>query len=205
MEDDQSTIIEQDARHTLVGDVERGSLAAEEEVCRRHRGVMRRVINRYANNPADAEDWLSMSWVVALPKLRQGELRNPAALGSFLCGIARRVAAGQLRKRCHQVMQYTPEECEEELTAEDALETISRWQLIERTRQLVAELPMARDRAVLERCLFAGEDHQVVASELGVDASAFSKILHRAIKRLRALAEESGLGANVREYLRDLP
>ncbi|MEM9383948.1 MAG: sigma-70 family RNA polymerase sigma factor [Pseudomonadota bacterium] len=187
--------------HTLVDAVRNGCLRAETEIHRRYNGAMRRALSRYVDNPMDGEDWLNSAWVIALTKLREGKLREPKALPGFLCGIARRVALGELRQRWRQTLRIAPEELETTLADVDASDVVAGHELVELTQGLLEDLTVDRDRELLGRCFFLDEDRDTVAATLQLDASVFSKTLHRARKRLWAAAERANAANTLREYM----
>ena len=71
---------------------------AEAEAYVRYDKRLRGAVARYARCEADIDDWVSIAWLTALPKLRAGALDKPESLGGFLMSVTRRVAIGELRK-----------------------------------------------------------------------------------------------------------
>ncbi|MEM9388478.1 MAG: sigma-70 family RNA polymerase sigma factor [Pseudomonadota bacterium] len=186
---------------TLVAAVAAGSRRAESEIYRRYNSSMQNSLRRYANNPMDGEDWLSASWVVALTKLRAGALRQPEALPGFLCGVARRVAAGELRRCWNHALRLPNEELETLALEDDTSSVAAARELVEISERLVEDMPVPRDRELLRRCYLQDEDRESVAADLDLEATAFSKTLHRARKRLWAKAETTNTAGSLRAYL----
>ena len=64
-------------------------------------------------------------------------------------------------------------------------------------RQVLTELPTARDREILSRFYLAEQDRTTICAELGLAADHFKRVLFRARQRYRALFEArvASLGA----------
>ena len=84
---------------SLVKRITMGDRHAEDEVWRRYSPALKSTLRAFTRCPADVDDWLSMVWMQALPKLRAGRLRKPSALRGFLKVIAKRVARRDLERR----------------------------------------------------------------------------------------------------------
>jgi RNA polymerase sigma factor (sigma-70 family) len=185
----------------LVAAVVNGCPEAEAAMCRHYEAPMRRALARYADSPADAEDWLNTSWIVALTKIREGDLLEPASLCGYLCGIARRVALGALRQRWRQDITLAPDELDAHRDQEDVYRAICGGELVELTQRLIQRLSRERDRRVFEGCFFAVGDKGEVAASLELDATQLSRVLYRARQRLWDAAEHAGVASSLRELL----
>ncbi len=203
MEDKHTPANKHNSQAAIVAGVLNGCPHAEAQMCRRYEQSMRRVLARYADNPADADDWLNSSWVIALTKIRQGDLRDPDCLAGFLCGIARRVAAGALRQRWHRDTRPASEELDSRCSEEDIYRTISSRELVELTKGLVDQLSVERDRQLFDSCFFQGRDKRQVAATMDMDPDHLGKVLYRARQRLWAAAEQAGMANSLRELLND--
>ncbi len=168
-------------------------------MCRRYEPSMRAVIRRYTNNPMDAEDWLNTSWVIALTKIRDGQLRVPEALAGFLCGVARRVAAGELRQRWRRDVPSGPEELENLGGQLDTQRTAAARELAELTHGLLNHLTVERDRQMLDRCFFGGEEESQVGVDLQLNPTQFGKVLYRARQRLWRAAGQGDMSGSLKE------
>ena len=87
--------------HDLTQRIADGDLSAEDEAYRRYNDKLRRNVARLAGCEADIDDWVSLAWLTALPKLRKGCLQKPESLGAFLGAIARKVAFPALTNRAN--------------------------------------------------------------------------------------------------------
>ena len=75
-----------------------GGREAEDELARRYRRGVLIIVKRLVRNPADAEDLVHETFIVALEKIRRGELREPDRLSGFMSSIARNLALSHSRK-----------------------------------------------------------------------------------------------------------
>lgn len=82
--------------HELVARVRAGELDAYEGIMRRHNQRLYRLARSIVTADAEAMDILQESWITAYERLN--ELREPAALGSWLGRIVRNAALMHLRK-----------------------------------------------------------------------------------------------------------
>jgi RNA polymerase sigma-70 factor (ECF subfamily) len=74
-------------------------------------------------------------------------------------------------------------------------ESVSRDQVRDAVRALLAELPVPRDREILLRYYLEDEDKESICAGLGIDSAHFNRVLFRAKQRfaeLVARAEQRG-------------
>lgn len=158
--------------------------AAFAELVRRHGPVVYRVCGRLV--PAHAEDAFQAVFLVLA--CRVGAVRNPAAVGGWLAGVAGRVAA-QLRRAEHRRGVH------ERYAARSAARDDARPDAGDLAAVLDAELarlpPDLRDPLVL--CLVSGRTHEQAAAALGVSARTLRRRLDRARSVLRARLEGRGV------------
>jgi DNA-directed RNA polymerase specialized sigma24 family protein len=64
---------------------------------------------------------------------------------------------------------------------------VSRAQNTKLVRQLLNELPVERDRELLERLYVQDQDKEEICQALGLDSLHFNRVLHRAKQRFRQL------------------
>ncbi len=159
-----------------------GDPAAEAELCRR---FARRALLyglRHLGNSAAAEDLAQEALVTVLLALREGKLREPDQLASFVLGTCRTLAVAQRRKLARR----------EELLAREPVQ------------QAAEQLPREVDGARLQGCLQAlGEREQaivmmtfqqersaeLIGEALGLTAGNVRVLRHRTLARLHACIE----------------
>ncbi|MEM9226925.1 MAG: sigma-70 family RNA polymerase sigma factor [Verrucomicrobiota bacterium] len=175
----------------LVKRIRAGDKLAESEAFSRYWWLMKQAVRRYTNCEDDLNDVLSITCLTALPKLRQGDLRNPEALDSYLCAIARNVALGELRKRSWLTVDSDRAHADQALVDMDTPEQVAhRTQLVEQALDLVRQIPVKRDRLVIEACAVLEREKQEVCTDLGLHRIQLARVLSRARKRLRGRAGE---------------
>ncbi len=174
---------------SIVARIEKGDLTAEQEMCLRYESVLRRVLWPLVNNYSDVDDLINNIWLVAIPKLRRGELRAPETLVAYLSTMARRLAANENRKRNRQKTDADTDLIDKTVSSEgDPLKQADTSQAIELTAELIDLMPTNRDRDILTRRFFKHQERTKICDELDLTTVQLSKILSRAKYRLRKLA-----------------
>jgi RNA polymerase sigma-70 factor (ECF subfamily) len=187
----QTSDSEPDASAALVKRIIAGDPTAEEELARRYtRGI--RMLLRRITNDRSADDLHQDTFRRALEKIRRGELREPGKLSAFMCGLARNLAIDSLRQsmRAEQLQPPQPVPTPDA----DALEQLLREERARAVRQVLSEMPVARDREILRRFYIAEEDKEQICADLGLSALHFNRVLHRARERFRELFDRMTLG-----------
>lgn len=178
----------------LVTRIQAGDRAAEAELVERYgRGVA--VVLRQATRGREvAEDLYQETFRLALEKIRRRELREPGKLPAFLGGLARNLARDLARRdlrRSHEggeTLYQVPD------PAPDQLGRLLRRERAALVRDLLDELPVARDRELLLRVYLSGDDKQTICAELGLSDLHFNRVLFRARQRYKE-AYEKRVGA----------
>lgn len=161
-----------------------GDPAAEAELCRR---FARRALlygRRHLGSSAAAEDLAQEVLATVLVALREGKLREPEQIVSFVLGTCRTLAVAQRRKSARR----------DELLAREPVQ------------QAAEQLPREVDGARLQGCLQAlGEREQAIvmmtfqqdcsaetiAEALGLSAGNVRVLRHRTLARLHACIQSS--------------
>jgi RNA polymerase sigma-70 factor (ECF subfamily) len=156
--------------------------AAEAELCRRLGPRIRLYGLKHLRDAAAAADLMQDVLVMVLEKLREGEVRDPDHVASFVLGTARQMVidgrrGGRRRGRILEAfaIDLMPQEQEEE--EPEPLDT-------RRLGQCLAALP-ERERAVLVMTFYDDRPADAVAAELGLSAGNVRVIRHRGLERLR--------------------
>ena len=162
-----------------------GDLAAETELCRR---FARRALLfglRHLGSTAAAEDLAQEALVTVLLALREGKVREPDQLASFVLGTCRTLAMAQRRTSARR----------EALLAREPVQ------------EAAEQLPREVDRARLQGCLAGlGEREQAIvvmtfqqdrpaeaiAETLGLSAGNVRVLRHRTLARLHTCLEHAG-------------
>jgi RNA polymerase sigma-70 factor (ECF subfamily) len=174
----------------------RGDRSAETELFERYgRGVLY-LLNRKTRDPESALDLRQETFRIAIEHLRARGLQEAERIGAYLRGIAVNLAIADGRKTTRRAT--TADSDAVELVADPAaspVESVSRDQVRDAVRSLLAELPVARDREILVRFYLEDEDKESICTGLGVDSAHFNRVLFRAKQRfgeLVARAEQRG-------------
>jgi RNA polymerase sigma-70 factor (ECF subfamily) len=175
----------------IVARAQAGDKAAAAAIVERYERSLRVVLARLIANPADRDDLLQDVWVVALTKIRRGELREPDHLFGFLAGTARGLAANE-RRRCNR-RATDPDVSAIDQHPDDSAEpsaAIERAQCRQLTMTAIRSLRPKHYREVLLRSV-ADQDKSQTCAELGIDTIQYSKLFFRAKGRLKAVINET--------------
>jgi RNA polymerase sigma-70 factor (ECF subfamily) len=164
---------------------------AEEELVRRYsRGIG--ILLRRMTDHRIAEDLHQETFRLALGKIRRGELREPEKLSGFMCGLARNLAIESLRQ-AHRTERLHDGETTLLIDSQpNPLALLLREESAAAIRQVLSELPVARDREILCRFYIAEEDKEQICADLGLSPLHFNRVLHRARERFRDLYQRPG-------------
>lgn len=176
----------------LVSRIRAGDRQAESELVERYsRGVMA-IISREAHDRAVAEDLHQETFRVALEKIRQGDVREPERLSGFICGVARNLVIDHFRRAARQESATEIEEAAHlPDPGADQLQELLRKEKADLVRQVLMEMPNARDRQVLYRFYIADDEKERICSDLRLTSLHFNRVLHRARERFRELYERA--------------
>lgn len=155
--------------------------AAEAELCRRLGPRIRLYGLKHLRSEAAAADLRQDVLVLVLKKLREGSVREPERIVSFVLGTARQLVIDGRRgdRRRAQILETFPIDLmpAEEEEALSPLDTA----LLGRCLAALAE----RERTVLIMTFYDDRPADTVASELGISAGNVRVIRHRGLERLR--------------------
>jgi RNA polymerase sigma-70 factor (ECF subfamily) len=161
-----------------------GDREAEAELFRRLAPRVRLYGLRHLRDAAAADDLVQEVLVMTFDGLREGKVREPEKLASYVLGTCRKVVAGwrrgaQRRERLlalHGQQLVPPDVAPEEPLDLDRLS---------RCLTALAE----RERTVVVLSFYAERDAEAIGSELGLSAGNVRVVRHRALQRLRACME----------------
>lgn len=175
----------------LVRRIVAGEEPAEAELVERCGRTLRFLARRFTRHEADADDLYQETLMLALEKIRRGELREPERLAGFLRALVKNLGIQRYRRRSHEVER--PADQLSDLQDDSRPNPLGGLLYRERARlarRLLAELNVPRDRDLLFRYYIAEESSSRICSDLGLDAEHFYRVLHRARQRYRRLWEE---------------
>lgn len=172
-------------------DAEVLSLNSPADLQRLREGVLV-VLRRELRNQALAEDICNETFRVVLERLRQQPLEDQNGLAPYLAQTARFLARASHRAARRQRTVTGQQQAIDEFGDPDAdpaaaTQTAARTKAV---RQVLMEIPNARDREILVRVYLWDEDKEQICRELGIDESHFRRVVYRARERFRALIEK---------------
>lgn len=175
----------------LVRRIVSGEEGAEAELVEQCGGTLRFLCRRFTRTPADGEDLYQETLMLAIEKIRHGEVKEPERLAGFLRALAKNLATQRYRRHRYKVERPTdtpPDTADERGT--DALGGLLRSERNRLTRRLLAELDVPRDRDVLLRYYFGEESSATICADLDLAPDHFYRVIHRARQRFRRLWEK---------------
>jgi RNA polymerase sigma-70 factor (ECF subfamily) len=153
---------------------------------------LRALILRRVRDPEVAADILQDAAVTTLEKLRNGEIAHPENVGGYLY----RVALNHLRN--HRRKDRSAISSADALDDLPASENDADWESVRgrqwatAARQLLEEMPVARDREVLVRFYLDDEEREEICRALRLSEEHFNRVIFRARNRFRELIEHHG-------------
>ena len=168
-----------------------GDAAAEAELVERYSRGVRFLLGELARDPALADDLHQETFRLVLEKVRNGELREPEKLPGFIRQIAKNLFIAHYRKAARRATADLDSAPQAADPAPDQLAAVLQEEDGRLVRELLAELPTARDRILLFRFYLAGEPKERICADLGLSGPLFNNGLHRARQRFKALVEKS--------------
>lgn len=176
----------------LVRRIAGGNEGAESELIERSSGALRFLARRFTRSEADAEDLYQDTLMLALAKIRRGEVRQPERLAGFLRSLVKNLSTQQYRRRRYQAETPSEQRIDaEDAAAENPLDGLLHAERSRRTRRVLSELGVPRDREVLRRYYLAGESSSRICADLEIEGDHFYRVLSRARQRYRRLWEEA--------------
>jgi RNA polymerase sigma-70 factor (ECF subfamily) len=171
----------------IIGCHPKRDAAAEAELCRRLGPRIRLYGLKHLRNEAAAADLMQDVLVLVLQKLRDGAVREPERVASFVLGAARQMVIDGRRsgRRRDRILEAFPVDLVP--APEEAPELLDT----QRLGRCLAALP-ERERAVLVMTFYDDRPADAVAADLGLSAGNVRVIRHRGLERLRGCMETSG-------------
>jgi RNA polymerase sigma-70 factor, ECF subfamily len=166
------------ARRLVAGDRE-----AEAELFRRLAPRVRLYGLRHLRDPAAADDLMQDVMLMTFDGLRDGKVREPERLASYVLGTCRRVVADWRRgaQRRREILERHGQELAPAAAAGPMLD-------LDRLAGCLRGLS-ARERTVAVLTFYADRSADDIAGELGLSAGNVRVVRHRALARLRACME----------------
>lgn len=179
----------------LVERIARGDREAERLFVQHFQRGIRTLVRRHSrpNDPA-IDDLIQDVIVQVIERMRLGAIKEPAALPAYVRMMIVNATTAEYRRRKLRG-EGASQDGMAELAAQldDPGDRFDDEQIGLRIRALVDALPIRRDREVLVRFYLMEHDKSSICRDLGIEASHFHRVVHRARERLRELAVKNGL------------
>jgi RNA polymerase sigma-70 factor, ECF subfamily len=165
---------------SLAERVRAGDTAAEDELVRGYGPRLLRLIRLWTRDDDAAREILNDSLFTVVRALRDGRVREPRHLASFIWGTARNLTRTFRRTRARRPVH---EELSPESAAYDPRPEMDEADRRAQVRQAIARLEPT-DRAILEMALVGKESLAEIGERLGLSHDAARARKSRALKRL---------------------
>jgi RNA polymerase sigma-70 factor (ECF subfamily) len=157
-----------------------GSTDAEEaELYRRFAPRVRLYGRRHLRDAAAADDLAQDVLLLAIERLRAGEVRKPEEIGSFILGTSRMMAHSE-RRLTHRREALAARFLDPMVEAPSSLAALDTPRVAACLNRLDE-----RDRLVVLLTFYAEREAPAIAADLGVSPGAVRTLRHRAMSRLR--------------------
>jgi RNA polymerase sigma factor (sigma-70 family) len=189
-----SPLREPEFARSVVARIKADDRAAGSILFNESRRGIRRVLRRFGLPEWDIAELTHDAFETAIEKIKRGELRDAAALGSFVCGIARGKAHNLRRRRDRHPTTGDPAQLDALAAEGEGPDgSVGRVQDKEIVWQ-VLDAMRPRDREVLIHFILHDEDKDEVCATLGIPSARFHGILCRAKQRFHKLLMTTAAG-----------
>lgn len=171
---------------SLVSRIIAGDADAEAELVTLFKGRIAHIVLRITTNPSLVEDFSQDTFLIVIRKIRNGDVKKPESLGSFVASVARNHAIEQIReiKRAVsedlELIEQVPDPSPSPL---EQLQTSEKYGEI---REVIGQL-IPRDKVLMLHFYIKEEPKEVICADLGLTSAQFDRVLHRARNRFRAI------------------
>jgi RNA polymerase sigma-70 factor (ECF subfamily) len=179
------------AGHNLISRIAQGDRQAEAEFVRLYERGVRVLVRRHCR-PGDpvVDDLVQDVLSGVLERLRAGAIHDPVALPAYVQSAVVYATSAEYRRRRPTQTDAAVEQMADSETPGTQLDAS---QLAGFLRNVLAGMPVARDREILRRFYLEEEDKDSVCRALAIDPGHFHRVMFRARERFRLLVEQAGM------------
>jgi RNA polymerase sigma-70 factor (ECF subfamily) len=181
----------------LVSRIIAGDTEAEAELVKRFESAVLSII-RHDTNSSMIEDFSQDILIIVILKIRNGELKHPESLGSFITSVTKNHVIEQMRRIRRRPSEDLEQAEQVRDTAPTALDQLQRSERRKKIRNLMDKLN-PRYRELLLRYYINEEPKEIICADLRMTSKQFDGVLHRARNSYRTIylehegiAEEGG-------------
>lgn len=171
---------------SMVSRIIAGDADAEAELVTLFKGRIVPIILRITNNHSLVEDFSQDTFLIVIRKIRNGDVKKPESLGSFVASVARNHAIEQIREIKRSVSEDL--ELAEQVPdpSPSPLEQLQTSEEFDEIREVIGQL-IPRDKALILRFYINEDPKEVICADLGLTSAQFDRVLYRARNRFGAL------------------
>ncbi len=171
------------ARRIMAGDQ-----AAEGELVQRSRFALWMILVKRGCPREEAEDLVQEALIVAIARLRAGEIDDPGRINGYLLRTALYMRRGTQRRLAETRTVYDAESLDSYADDRaDPLAELDRNQREDLLRRALSWLRQSRDRDLIRRHCLLQQDKQEICRDMDLSLDHFDRVLHRARRRLADL------------------
>jgi RNA polymerase sigma-70 factor (ECF subfamily) len=176
----------------LVSRIRAGDKDAETEfVARYRRGLLLLLLKRSNGDLQVANDCVQETFLIALTRIRSGEIEKPKNIASFLRQTAVYVCVDYYRKQKRFTELGSEESMVQQQQPDQVLDGIQRFELRKMLQEILGILPTNRDREILERFYFLEEEKVDLCERFELSSAHFDRVIFRAKARVRSILKEN--------------
>jgi RNA polymerase sigma-70 factor (ECF subfamily) len=153
---------------------------------------LRSLIFRTVRDRALAHDLLNEAVVIACEHYRSGRIAQRDRIAGYVYQVAMNLLRNYRRKLSEREDRRAGLQALELLAATDIDYERLESQIAARVRDIVEDLPTARDREIVTRFYLDEDEKETICLDLGLTHLHFDKVIHRARKRMKSLLEAQG-------------
>lgn len=153
---------------------------------------LRKLLERHTRDPELAADLINDAICTAWEKWQAGEIAQPGLIAGFVFRVAMNLLRNHRRSVGDQEHRRAGERQLETLQAEPEADSMDQG-IAKKVRRILESMTPVRDRNVIVRFYLQEEDRASICRDLGLTAEQFSRVLHRARRRLLELAQAHGI------------
>lgn len=185
---------------SLVSKIQNGDQKAEAEFVAAYSSNLMLMLLQKTQDPDLARDCSQKTMLIALDKMRAGDILKPESIYAFLRSTAANVVITHHRTEerytnlGNRVFELQNGE------ADAAIHEINSDTIKCLLKKLLAQLPIRRDRDILTRFYLREEDKVSLCRDFAIKSEHFDRVLYRAKQRVRLILEDQ---EGVRAMLHD--
>lgn len=170
--------------------IREGDAVAESELVERYSAGIKLVLLTRTGNSQLAKDLCQDTFIIALQKLRAGEVRKPASLVAFLRQTAVNLSIEHYRKEKRYIHQQDEIISLRTAHIDNKAERIDHQHARMLLEGVIKQLARTRDRDILQRFYLLEQAKPQICSALDLSAAHFDRVLYRARQRMRELIDQ---------------